>query len=264
MSTTDTSCASCGARRAAGAYLCSDCNDELSMLLGDVPSLVDELTTTLTGQQRFEQQTPNSKSREQPLPFNLGASHALADLHVALLRIVELTHKAHVESVDHRDTRAGSSSSSMSRWLLWRVDGIAAQPWGDHALAELQRVSKHATRVIDRPAERAFAGPCDDCGRDLYAKHDASTVECSACGLTYDLAARREWLLRAVDDQLATATEIARALTSLDLPVTSERIWQWRHRDRIEQRSIDRRGRPMYRVGDVVTLLIEHAETSSA
>lgn len=237
------SCAACGAQTTtATAYICHDCTAELATLLDELPKLMHELTLTLTGQQRFEQQASSSKSSEQALPFNIAASYALAELHTQIRRLIERCHAAHVHD-----------SAS-----------IAAHEWAAETLHNLRRASAHATRVIDRPADRTFAGPCDECGRDLYAKPDATTVDCTTCGLTYDVRARREWLLRVIDDQLATATEIARALTSLDLPVTSERIWQWRHRDRIEQRGTDRRGRPMYRVGDVVTLLIEHAEKHSA
>lgn len=264
MSTPDTSCASCGAHRSDNTCLCADCNTELATLLGDVPALVDELTTTLTGQQRFEQQMPSVKSSEHALPYNISASNMLHELHAELSVIVERCIKQQVRSVDYRNTTPGKSSQSISSWLLWRVDGIAAHPWAAETLHALRRINDRALLVIDRPPDRTFAGPCDECGRDLYASAGRPTVECRACGLTYDLTARREWLLHAVDDQLATATEIARALTSLDMPVTSERIWQWRHRERIKQRGTDRRQRPLYRVGDVVTLLIEHAGQRSA
>lgn len=264
MSTPDTSCASCGAHRSDNTHLCADCNTELATLLGDIRALVFELDITLSKQRRFEQQTSSSRTAEQALPYDISASNMLHELHAALSVIVERCIKQHVRSVDYRNSTPGKSSQSMSSWLLWRVDGIAAHPWAAETLHTLQRINDRALLVIDRPPERTFAGPCDECGRDLYASAGRATVECRACGLTYDLTARREWLLHAVDDQLATATEIARALTSLDMPVTSERIWQWRHRERIEQRGTDRRQRPLYRVGDVVTLLIEHAGQRSA
>lgn len=254
----------CGRPTPESAYLCSECTDDLARLLGDTPALVDELDVTLSRQRRFETQTSSSRSSEQSLPYDVAASNALHALRAELVSLVLLCEEERLSSVDYRDRDPGETCASMSRWLSWRVDSIAGQRWAVDALQQLRRVHERAELAIDRPPERTFAGPCDACGRDLYAGKGRSVVKCAACGLTYDLAARREWLLRAVNDQLATTTEIARALTSLEMPVTNERIRQWRHRERIEQRGVDRRGHPLYRVGDVVALLLEHAEKSSA
>lgn len=251
----------CGQQASESAYLCSECSDKLWRVLSDVPALIVELDVTLGRQRRSDAQAASS---EVAMPYSIAASNALHALRAELVGMVRMCIDDRVPSVDYRERHPGDTCASMSAWLLWRIDGISAQPWAVDVLQQLSRAAAHAFVAIDRPPSRTFAGPCDECGRDLYAVPGRSVITCRPCGLTYDLAARRESLLRAVDDQLATATEISRALTSLEMPVTNERIRQWRHRERIEQRGHDKRGVPLYRVGDIVALLIEHAEKRGA
>lgn len=113
--------------------------------------------------------------------------------------------------------------------------------------------------MIDRPPEEVFAGPCGECGQDLYAAVGAPLVRCPQCGQVYDTEQRRSWLLELVHDQLATGPEISQALTSLALPVTPERIRQWKARNRLLPRGKNQTGRPLYRVGDVAELLMGEA-----
>lgn len=249
----------CGAPTGESSFLCNGCKDKLWTALGDVAAVVAELEVTLARQRRFETQTSGSRSAVTELPFDLAASNALHELRNELVVLVRLCIDADVPSADYQQREPGDTCSSFAGWLMWRLDGIAAQPWAADAL-RLCRLVERSHSVIDRPPDRTFAGPCDQCGRDLYAVKGESSVTCHACSLVYDLSARREWLLAVVDDQLATSTEIARALTSLDMPVTAERIRQWKHRERIDVKAHDRLGHPMFRVGDVVSLLVEQSE----
>lgn len=264
MTTATQQSCTCGQPTPESAYMCIDCHGQLWDALNEVPELVDELELTLTKQRRFATQTdaPRSTS-DDALPFNIAASRALDRLRVLLVQLVRRSIESHVHSLDWRDRSPGESIVTMSTWLTYRVDGITQQPWAAEAM-QLVDIVRHSAYVIDRPAERTFAGPCDQCGHDLYAVDGKTTVTCRDCELTYDLDERRAWLLSLVDDRLATAVEISRALTSLSLPVTAERIRQWKHRERIDVRAHDSHGSPLYRVGDVVALLIETVEKSSA
>lgn len=251
----------CGKPTGDSTYLCTDCKADVRNALGNTTELVEDLTLTMSKQRRFGSPIGGSRSAEQPLPFNLVAGNVLRDLHHELLAVVHSCQRSHVPSYGYPH-QPGGTSSSMARWLLWRLDGMAAQPWAADTL-RLVQVSARGVGVIDSPATRTFAGPCDDCGHDLYARAGKQHVTCHNCGLTYDLAARRRWLLGMVHDRLATATEVARALTSLELPVTAERIRQWKHRGRLAPLAHDPLDRPLYRVGDVVDLLVQQAERSA-
>jgi hypothetical protein len=249
----------CGRPTPESSYLCVECRDDLGRALGDVPALAAELEVTLARQRRFETQSDGSRSTTDALPFDIAASNALHELHNELVGLVRLCIEADVSSRDYQSRGPGDTLSSMSSWLMWRVDGMSALPYAADTL-RLVQIARHCEHVIDRPPDRTFAGPCDECGRDLYAIKGESSVHCAECGIEYELASRREWLLRVVDDQLATATEIARALTSLDVPIKAERIWQWKRRERIDTRGHDKRGHPLFRVGDVLALLNEQRD----
>jgi hypothetical protein len=135
-------------------------------------------------------------------------------------------------------------------------------PWAADSL-RLVPIVERAEVVIDRRPEKTYAGPCDICRRDLYVDPGQATVVCEHCGIGYDLAARRTWLLSVAYDRLATATETARALSTWELPVSDALIRQWAHRGRLAVRGHDRTGAAMYRIGDVVERLAKQRETGS-
>lgn len=251
----------CGQPTPESQFVCESCVDQLWHALSGTAELVDELDITLARQRRFEYQTSSARSAVDELPFDIAAANTLRALRDQLKQLVNACKAHDVPSSDYLPRSPGDTPKSMSAWLLWRLNGIAQQPWAADAL-DLVRIVERAQHVIDRPAERMYAGPCDRCGRDLYARKGKLSVTCVDCSLEYDLAERRQWLLKLVDDRLATASEIARALTSLAVPVTADRIWQWKHRERITVRGHDQLKRPLYRVGDVVALLNEQQQAS--
>lgn len=245
----------CGKPTRDQRTLCDDCIEQLARSLGNVPAVIAELDITLSRQRRFTDEHSNSDG--DALPYNLAASRARTRLTDALssvaTRLSVTLHHAQPANL------TGDNLAALSAYLLRQLNQLVTQPWAADAL-NITRVVDHCINVIDRPPARIYAGPCDTCGHDLYARSGKRDVTCYDCGLVYDLAARREWLLSVVEDQLATAVEIARALTTLELPVTAERIRQWKHRERIEARARDRLGRPLYRVGDIIELVVEHAQ----
>lgn len=252
----------CGKPTPETTYVCSDCTSDLRATLLNMPVLLEDLTLTMSKQRRFGDPVGGGKAADTGLPFNMAAANVLHELRYELLATVRLCLTSNVPSGHDLVRQPAAQPAAMAAWLLDRVDGIVGQPWAPGAL-RVVGIAARAEYVIDAPAERTFAGPCDQCGNDLYARAGKLRVTCHDCGLAYDLVARRKWLLTMVNDRLATATEIARALTSLRVPVTAERIRQWKHRDRIEPKSHDRLGRPLFRVGDVVHLLDEYADKAS-
>lgn len=107
-----------------------------------------------------------------------------------------------------------------------------------------------------------FAGGCGlgskpirQCTEDLYAKIGETVVTCRACKAEHDVAKRRDFLLAASEDLLLHAAWIAQALSGFGVQVKVERIWQWASRGQLLAHGVDLRGRPTYRVGDVMDLL---------
>lgn len=246
----------CGQPATDGAFLCGSCITGIWNTLANVPGLVAELETTITRQARMAERA--GSAADGSLPWNEAASRAHRRLRVTLSTLAEACTVDRIRSTEgtHREPApARVDLGYLASWLMVRVDPVAASPHA-RALWDVARVVRSCSRVIDRPPELTYAGPCQACGADLYAMPGAALVTCRVCGVPEDVEERRGFLLTRVYDQLATATEVARALTTLDMPITSDRVRQWRHRERLVARGHNRTGHPLYRVGDVVDLLL--------
>lgn len=246
----------CGQPATDGAFLCGSCITSTWNTLANVPALVAELETTITRQARMAERA--GSNADGALPWNEAASRAHRRLRVTLSTLAEACVGDRIGSTEatHREPApARADLGYLASWLMVRVDPLAASPHA-RALWDVARVVRSCSRVIDRPPELIYAGPCQACGADLYAMPGAALVTCRVCGVPEDVEERRGFLLDRVYDQLATATEVARALTTLDMPITSDRVRQWRHRERLVPRGHNRTGHPLYRVGDVVDLLL--------
>lgn len=247
--------------------ICSTCSGDLAKALGDVPFLAEQLDVRLTRQARIGS---GGKSTERALPYDPYASIIAAELHNTLSTWVRALaehdgdplHGAICASIcGHatcgriRNQKAPANTLiALSAWLLGRTGDLAHHEAAEEAKTGICDATARAERAIDRIADRWYAGPCDTCGRDLYAKPSAGIVIC-ACGADYDVKARRAWLLAAAEDILAPAALIARALPPLGHEVKVDRIYKWAERGNIIAKSVDLRGRPLYRIGDVLDVL---------
>lgn len=159
------------------------------------------------------------------------------------------------------------STGGLAVWLRPHVGWLRHHHDAQRAHDEILDAVRDARRTIDRPAEKLYAGPCDQCGEDMYGRVGARMVECPPCELVYEIEARRAWLLRSAEDVLASATEIARAITRLGQPVTPEAIRGLVHRGQLAphgHRKVGRREVPVYRLGDVLDVLAQRVSRESA
>lgn len=270
----DTTC-TCG-RPVADAYVCHPCGQTLAQELATVRDLVADLELALARGTSFGNHTGGRGTDRQPLPYDVRASEALWVLRNTLgtwARIVEEENgqggpevgmpakpaQSHAERLSPHpgwyDTRGHIPAPQIGSWLAARIHWLRHHAAAAEAFDELHAAITTARHVIDRPPDRWYAGPCDHCHADLYAKTAATTVACPNCGVRYDVHARRSWLLDAAEDVLAPAVEIARALTTLAVPVTDGSIRGYVHRKRLTVRTHDTTGRPLYRLGDVLDLV---------
>lgn len=256
----------CGETTRDHAYVGDDCADKLAKALGDIPDLEDELEITMSRQKGVDYSQVGGtsvKSPEMPLPIHLGAVEARTHLRALLWSWALFCTTTGVRnSSPDGDALPGGSLYSMSTWLQWRVDGLTLVEKGPDAVSTIVEAVERCRRVIDRPAERLYAGRCGgtdgECPEDLYAAKDSRGVECTGCGTMWDVSERRTWLLAEAEEVLGTATELARAVSWLgSAPLTAERVRQWAKRGRIEVKGHDRKGDPTYRVGDAIDLMSE-------
>lgn len=246
----------CGKPTRDRAYVCDDCTDLFARALGDVPWIDEQTTITITRQRAIPTEG-GARTFEKPLPWHDHAAEARRTLHGLLATWCRFCEEEQVRHSSPLDGLPVDTLPAMSAWLLWRLDGLALRDIGPEAVDEITDAVAACHRVIDRRPDRWYAGPCvtEDCTADLYAKRRDGYVDCRDCGATYDVAARRVWLLAEAEDRLAPAVEVARAVSWLGAaPLTADRVRKWAQRERIVAKGHDGH-RPLYRIGDAIDLL---------
>lgn len=166
-------------------------------------------------------------------------------------------------TVPHPAARAALFLLDQLDWLRHRIEAV-------DALDELAAAAATLRRVVDSPPPVQYAGPCwvelDDgrCEFELYAHAGSASVKCGGCGVVHQVPQRRGWLLDEAENVLGHAAMLAAALSALDRPVTSSMIRNYADRGRIVAHGHDERGRPLYRVGDVLDVLADIARRKGA
>jgi hypothetical protein len=237
-------------------YLCTVCMGNLRRDLRAVPGLLKDLAVTISKQDRLSDPS-GRKGDEHPLPLKLGPMEARRDLTATLTAWV-----CHVAARVAPTEPVEFSPAMSAVYLLHYLDFGTIQrdeEAGDLA-DEIGYAVIQAQRATDKSLQLQYAGPCDECGTDLYGRPKTAEVKCENCQRTYPIAERRKWLLEHVEDMLLTAAEMSRALPNLlQQQLTSAMIRGWAHRGKLTQHPPDPRDPrcPLYRLGDVVDLVHE-------
>ena len=305
----------CG-RPTSGAWLCAGCQRTLRWAFVNVATYWVDLGTVERKETRYGSSgySKGSIGEAQPLPVDMrfvsGPAHAARhgaqmapgsklrwdawDTVVAWTRTVMAEQPpmegptcatcAHptCRQIHARRWPEQPRTTTFIAYLTRQFDYIVRSTWAPQLLDEFLNLEQRLKRMIDRPADRWYAGKCRarylvidgekiselDCDAELYATTDTGTIKCRVCETVHDVAGRREVLLDEAKDQLVTATEAASALiawTDYDGPEHKlvDRIRKWRDRDHLDVAdvtSLHGRDRHLYRLGDVQALLIEHAQ----
>jgi hypothetical protein len=271
-----------------GAYVCRSCGSRLARDLGDVAALARELETSLAKESRFPPRPGASRPRpksqddeESPLPWDQRARDAGFQLRSTVVGVVRTLLESGaddppavvlpgVASCGHRGC-AGvceqrwpqDEMASMAAWLLARVQAIRKHPAGGELVDELRLAVREVRRAVDRPPDMLFAGLCD-CGERLWLRPGARSLTCPVCGAMRPVTDRAEMLLASAVDRLARGPHIASFLSIvLGHTVRASAIRKWAHREKLEAVSVDVRGRPLYRVGDVLDLVVARVDDES-
>jgi hypothetical protein len=252
----------------------------LAHKLQAVPELMRDLNITLAKLSRTAPADgPGGVPEIDPvkMPFNVGAARARDDLHAILAAWAKLVSEERTTAVlgyadgkpvvNHVPTplTCKDNPTQISGWLLQYTGWLRRHPAAADALLEISDAVAAVERMIDVRPRLQYIGPCtaltDDghrvvtCTADLYAKEDAATVTCRACGTEWDMWLRRSANLRAAANVVSDPETISRALQSNGVPVSVERIYKWRQRGMLTPaRTNPKTGRSQYRFGDVHAL----------
>lgn len=287
----------CG-RPTAGAILCDHCCKTLAIAIANIAAYWTDLGTVARKQTRYGSgaATKGSIGKEQPLPVDgrftdvTGSGTQVRwdawNTIVAWCRTVMEDHPElhgpacreclHVScSAIRRRRWPANTVPSMCAYLDRQFRWIVREQWAPVLLDELLHTERRMARLVDRPADRWYAGKCSAtdasgnlCEAELYATAERGTITCRGCEAEHDVAGRRDFLLAEAKEYLVTATEAARALIAwTDYDGTEDklvkRISMWRDRERLDVAdvtSLNGRDRHLYRLGDIQDLLIAHAQ----
>jgi uncharacterized Zn finger protein (UPF0148 family) len=267
----------CG-RPLSGSALCSTCHHSLQVALGDISAHWADLDTVKARLTRYGA-SGGGRGGDKPLPVDarfLGWDADGTRLQDAVKNTIgtwaravmgdrpELPGEAHTTCLHvpcaaiRRSRWPRDNVPAVCRYLLGQADWIRTQHWAPEILDELTDTAEQLRRMVDRPADKLFAGYCDECQGPLYAKVGAFEVACKTCGTSYSVKDRRDAMWAEAQDHNGTAAEISRAISWLgELPLSADRIYKWVERKRLTERGhVTYRGRlvPIYRIGDVAAL----------
>ncbi len=313
----ETTC-TCG-QPTAGAWLCDDCVKTLRYALVNVGWYLIDLEVVSTRRARYgiSGGGKGSIGKAVPMPVDMrfvstapiGSAHIVRatlapgsqlkwdtwNTVVAWCRTVmedqpEINGPTHADCLDascsqiRRRRWPRNTTTSMLGYLARQFPYILREQWAPDFLDEMVNLEQRLSRMVDRPADRWYAGKCSSrtildapgvmCTAELYATTDRGWIDCPACGARHDVAERREFLLAEAKDIHVTATEAARALlawTDYDGSETKlvDRIRKWRDHETnpLEIRdvtSLAGRDRHLYRLGDIQERLIGDAQQAQA
>ncbi|WP_326829698.1 hypothetical protein OIE13_06050 [Streptosporangium sp. NBC_01810] len=287
---------SCARTMPGHLRVCRACSTDLLRDLRDVPSLAHHMELAAAKQTRLGT-SGGSPARElgehadeigltirkAPLPWDeraRTAQHALRTVLVGWVRVLQHGVRPYegprCQDCAHRSCTYLSLGRSpadtlpaMAVWLIRHRAVLLGRDAAPEAVDGIREAIRQARRTIDRPADRIYAGPCNQCERDLYARPGAPTVDCGPCRLRYDVQDRRDWMLAHAEEMLGGSVWVANVATGLGFKVSPSTIRMWALRGKLTprtwtpSRTTTADPQPLYRVGDIIALVIRRAPAPS-
>lgn len=246
------------------ATICGACTADLERALQQVPELAAELDVTLSRQHtRTGGGTTDIEDDPTPAVLRIGtlgydprASEAAYILRSALVGW------ARVLAEQTGAAPPADTLPAIAGWLAGQTGRLARHPAADEAHAEILGAVRQAQHVIDRPADREFAGRCPGCDTALYARPGAAAVQCRECDAEpVDVEDQLDRMRGAIEDQLFHPTGAAAMLARLDISAPESTIRRWAKQGRLAPHGTDQRGRRLYRLGDIIDTITGEART---
>jgi hypothetical protein len=255
-----------GCGRPTADFLCGPCGSDITDALGALlgrDGLCSDLEITLTRQAVMTGDTVGHGVTEPGLPYHAGASE--------LGWVLRDTITAWVADLANRYRnlhQPGGELRSQISWLAGLGHRLRLHPDALALHDEITSVVAAITRLIDRPAQQVYCGPCeaaltaagaDRCPAQLYARPGAGQVRCHGCGADHDVADKRQAMVDYAAGLRVTATvALGWARILLDHPVPRGTWDSWIARRRLLAHGVDRHGHAVYRFGDVRDLVLAH------
>lgn len=253
------------------AFLCSKHTDELVYWLWDIggvqlgdsgqycTSLLDELDTTICRDDKVGGASIGVVLRvaDTSLVFNERASQAKTEL----CRAVVSWTKMFAEENDHLQFDVATIEQA-ARWMAGFPNLLASHPSAVFMHRELRERVLAARRCIDRRAARVYLGVCGAvfegilCDEGLFAVEGRYEARCFVCGTEWRVEDRRRAMLAGLENKVAHSGNLAALVKANGVSLASSTIRNYARNGKIECVATDSKGRPLYRVGDVLDVLL--------
>lgn len=274
MSATKCQNQDCGAETSNGLAMCERCTHTLRVALTNTAAYYADALRIVPGQRvrvrGAYQSTPPPSTRETVDPIS-AATDYVDNIILGWARNLS----------DDRPTIEPfqTNITTVCGWLESHVGSIVTLEWAGECLREIQECERLLQRLIDRSDTGWYAGICAnevgretdihgeivalECPRQLYGTQSSSWVTCPECGRAWDASTRRDAMRAEAMERTAPVRVIARAVVGLSddemsVERLTRRIEQWVARGQLVRagtKVIDRKPRPVYRIGDVFDLL---------
>lgn len=254
-------------------HLCTTCTLAFRMELADVagiipdnhgkgtlPSLPEELDTSLTRQDQLIDPRDPGGGTEIPLIFKVHVGEATWVLHSTL--------RAWVGDFGG-DTAL--SPRALAGWFLEHLDMVRKSIDAGTMVDEITEAVHQARRAIDRPNDdRLYLGPCgststshypgspsmtNPCDEELYGQPWLDRAVCERCGTDYRITERQDWLRDRANKHPGTSVEVAGFLRLTGVACTPAQIRGYTRRKRLEPAGINDSGHPLYLISDVLATI---------
>lgn len=259
-----------------GVVLCAKCRRTAELALTNITAYVADLLQLPVRpsgvRRRFEMADPTGgavSARSGGDPIEEAADEASQVLGRWMRRLIADRPRLHYPEL--------ATVEILALRLGQHMKAIVLLDWAADFVRELVRTELRLRRILEAHNGLWFAGRCGQldgeynpvdpasCGRMLYADPDEAWVYCASCRTTWPVADRRRYLLDEARNAETNVATIARALMALLDGQPSQarlerRIQNWVDRGRIERRGhvdLDGKVRKVYRLGDVLDLLLE-------
>lgn len=263
-------CRTCRKPTRDHAYLCDQCHNKLDQVLNEMTWRDEEIDISITRQKGVNLNSGGSRSAETPIPWHDKAAEARRHMHAILRLWVRYCTDENVRGrpgFTPRDTLP-----SLARYLGPCTHGLTLLEIGPDAYEEITKAAAECDRIIFwKRRNRLYLGPCErtitdeegtdagPCPGDVYADEDAAVGNCDLCGDGVTVVVRQGELNDKLDSRLCTAAELATICVHLGLQAPRERVHKmvhyWHRHKRIVSHSTAPNGDPMFRYGEVRTML---------
>lgn len=295
-------CRNCSATTTNGLALCERCRRTLRIALVNIPAYETDVLRIQPGERV---RVRSAFASAPPRDLEAAAYDPISDAAQAVDNAVSTWCRALADDRPDAG-QPPADTQRQCAWLERHTTTIATLEWAGECLRDMVVCERKLRRLLDQAdtgwyagkcgavleAERIHSGqtcgcschqgePCDlaewcdpsepiipavACERGIYATPGSSWITCPECGASYNVADRRDVLLREARDELAPIRTIAKVLVGLlDSEASEERLAKrldkWTERGRLSDMGVrvlkgSRRPVRVYRVGDVWDTLV--------